>query len=166
VRAASEYAYADLAWDGVAWLYLADRSLGVSGLRVFDATTGAEQTGAAIPTGLPPAWIVLPRDPQLTAVTPRPVASHLVLSSPFPNPGNPGCSLRVRGAAGARVPLAICDLRGRRLRTGWIVTGPDGEASFYFDGRDDRGRSIPSGSYAVVAGAGAVRVGRALQIVR
>ncbi len=166
VRASSEYAYADIDWDGGDWLYLADRSLGASGLRVFAAATGVEQTGSAIATGLPPAWIVPPRDPQLTAVASLPPPAATVVAACFPNPANPGCTIRLRGGPGTSATLTIHDLRGRRLRTATVPLGADGSGSFEFDGRDDRGRPIASGSYAVTAATGASLASGRLQVVR
>jgi hypothetical protein len=167
VRASTDYAYVDLAWDGGSELYLADRTLGASGLRVFDAGSGVEQTGAAIATGLAPVSIVLPRDPQLVAIGPSgpPVPSRLTLEA-FPNPANPGCTIQVRGSPAARVPLAVYDLRGRLLRLSTVMTGADGLATFRLDGRDGCGRPLPSGAYEIVAGAGADRASARLQIVR
>ncbi len=42
----------ELAPDGTLWL--ADRTLGASGIRIFDTTTDRQRTRAPIPTGLPP----------------------------------------------------------------------------------------------------------------
>ena len=69
----------------------------------------------------------------------------------YPNPFNPRTRIpyRLDGAGGdARVSLQILDLRGRVLRT--LVsqvqaTGRDYEA--VWDGRDDAGNTLPSGTY-------------------
>ncbi len=71
------------------------------------------------------------------------------LSQNYPNPFNPVTTIRVDVPAGASLhtSLVIYDLRGRRVRT--LVDGPLGGGShlFTWDGRDDRGESVPSGAY-------------------
>lgn len=76
----------------------------------------------------------------------------------YPNPFNPRvtieCSISAEGAG----ELLLYDLRGRRVRT--FVLVPD-RASVVWDGRDDLGRELPSGTYLMRATAGAVeRTGR------
>lgn len=166
LRTAAGYAYVDLAWDGGDWLYVCDRTTGAAGLRVFAAATGVEQTVAPLATGLPPAWLALPRQPHLVAAPAAGAPAALVLAAPFPNPANPGCEIRLRGPALQAVPVAIHDLRGRRLRSATVVTDAAGEGRWRCDGRDDRGRSLPSGLYRVTAGAGPAAVSRPLAVVR
>ncbi len=167
---APAYDYADLACDGASLLYLADRNAAAPGLRVFDAGSGAELTAAAVPTGLPPLWIVPPVDPALTGVEgggPPPAArTALALGRPWPNPANPGCAIRLRGAPGGEVALAVCDLRGRRLRRSTLRLDGTGEAVWRFDGRDGAGRSLPSGLYLVRAEQGAATASRPLVLAR
>lgn len=152
-RASDDYVFPDLAWDGGAWLYVADRTTAAAGLRVFDAWTGSEATGAAIACGLPPAWIVLPRLPALTA-TPDlvPTAGALRLAPPVPNPANPGCEIALQGAPQAVVAVTLHDLRGRRVRSATVVLDRDGRGRCRFDGRDDAGRAVATGRYVVRAG--------------
>ncbi|MHB8077938.1 MAG: NHL repeat-containing protein [Candidatus Krumholzibacteriia bacterium] len=156
-RASDQYAYPDLAWDGGAWLYVADRTPAAAGLRVFDAWTGVEQTGAAIACGLPPAWIALPRLPVLTAVAlPGPAVAALRLAPPVPNPANPGCVIALEGPPETTVAVTVHDLRGRRVRAAPAALDRDGRGRFRFDGRDDAGRTVAAGRYVVRAGGAAV----------
>lgn len=163
VRSADGYAYVDLAWDGLNWLYLADRTVGSSGLRVFEASTGVEQTSAAIPAGLPPVCIVLPGESD--GSPPLPVGG-VAVDPPMPNPTSGECVIRLHAAKGTRVPLMFCDLRGRRVRAAGVEIGAEEAATFVFDGRDDHGRRLPSGTYRVVAGEGQDSRSRSFQIVR
>jgi hypothetical protein len=161
----SGYDYTDIACDGAAHVYLCDRTLGASGIRVFDAVTGLERTAAPRPTGLPPYMVVLPKDEALTAVPPAP-AALVGLDPPWPNPANPATRLRVRGPAGGMVALRVLDLRGRLVRTLTATLDAAGVGTVEFDGRDARGRRLPSGSYRVVAEGPAGGDARILSIVR
>jgi hypothetical protein len=166
VSAASEWAHVDLAYEGESLLYLADRSLGASGLRVFTAATGIELTSSPLPTGLPPLWIVLPIDEALVEVQPLTLSRGLALDPPWPNPANPGTSIRLRGPAGRQVPLAIYDLRGRRIRTNYVTICDNGTTHYHFDGNDDSGQAVASGVYQVIAGESASKVSTFLTIIR
>ena len=71
------------------------------------------------------------------------------LSQNYPNPFNPMTTIRVdipEGQARQTV-LSIYDLRGRLVRT--LVDKPLGAGTHFFawDGRDDSGRAVPSGTY-------------------
>ncbi len=164
--AADDYVHADLAWDGGAWLYVADRTLGRAGLRVFAVATGLEQTTAAIATGLAPAWIAVPRDPAATGVPAAGPVPPLALAPPAPNPANPGAVIRLRGRPGAVVPLRVTDLRGRLVREAAVPLDAAGDGVFRFDGRDGRGRPVASGRYVVAAGRGEQTARAALTIAR
>jgi hypothetical protein len=71
------------------------------------------------------------------------------LSQNYPNPFNPMTTIRVDVPAGPteHATLAIYDLRGRRVRT--LVDRPlePGTHLFAWDGRDDDGRPVSSGTY-------------------
>jgi DNA-binding beta-propeller fold protein YncE len=148
----SAYVFADLSWDGGDQIYLCDRTEGAAGLRVFDAWTSVELTASPIAVGRPPFMCVLPEPSGATSVeTPAPLA----LRAPWPNPANPRTSFAFTAAAGERVRVEVCDLRGRRLRTTHVDTGADGAGLFVFDGLDDRGRPLASGAYrALITGTG------------
>jgi len=65
----------------------------------------------------------------------------------YPNPFNPVTMLRFALDAERRVELAVHDARGRRLRRLAAGTWPAGEHALVWDGRDERGRELPSGVY-------------------
>ncbi|MBK9472220.1 MAG: CotH kinase family protein [bacterium] len=75
----------------------------------------------------------------LPAATPRLVAA--------PNPFNPRTELRFEMASGGFATLEMFDIAGRRVRVlaaGALAAGPQ---AWTWDGCDDAGRSLPSGTY-------------------
>jgi hypothetical protein len=145
----SGYVHADLAWDGDFQLYLADRTVGAAGLRVFDTFSGAELTTGPLDTGLPPFRFILPTTDGVSPV-PMADAGGLRLSHPHPNPCNPAADLEIQGQPGHQVGVGVFDLRGRRLQERTLEIDNSGRAVFRFDGRDGRGRNLPAGVYRVV----------------
>jgi len=143
------YVHADLAWDGDFLLFLADRTVGAAGLRVFDTASGTELTAGPLATGLPPFMFILPDSGPVSSV-PGAVADRLRLSDPYPNPCNPAADLQVQARPDSRVRVGVFDLGGRRLQDRILETDNRGRAVFRFDGRDHRGRSLPAGVYRVV----------------
>ena len=143
------YVHADLVWDGDFQLYLADRTVGSAGLRVFDTVSGTELTTGVLATGLPPFMFVLPATDGISAV-PAVDTDRLRLSNPQPNPCNPAAVLHIQGRPGRLVRVGVYDLRGRRLQDKTLQTDGGGRTVFRFDGRDRRGRSLPAGVYRVV----------------
>ena len=62
--------------------------------------------------------------------------------------------------------LEIFDARGRRVRDLVDANLPAGRQEFVWDGRDDGGRSLPSGTYFARVGAGAVRQTAKMMLVK
>ncbi|MCK9995023.1 MAG: hypothetical protein KAH56_01950 [Candidatus Krumholzibacteria bacterium] len=143
------YVHADLAWDGDFQLYLADRTVGASGLRVFDTVSGTELTSGTLATGLPPFKFILPTTDGVSAV-PVAYADRLRLSPPYPNPCNPAADLQIQGQPGHLIRVGVFDLRGRRMQDRTLEIDSNGRTVFRFDGRDRQGRSLPAGVYRVV----------------
>lgn len=86
--------------------------------------------------------------PGATAVgddLPRTAVSALV--SIRPNPFNPSTRLLLDIAAPDRVRLDVFDARGRRIRVLVDESLPAGRREFTWDGRDDSGRTMSSGTY-------------------
>ncbi|MBD3221059.1 hypothetical protein GF314_07420 [bacterium] len=75
------------------------------------------------------------------------LARATALAPARPNPFNPRTHLRYEVAHAGLVKLTIHDLRGRLMRT--LVDGPHaaGVHTAVWDGRDGRGRALPSGVY-------------------
>lgn len=78
---------------------------------------------------------------------PNAVPTTLRLYPCQPNPFNPRATIRYDVPAAGPVRLAVFDLAGRLLRT--LVDESQAQGSFeaVWDGRDDRGRELGSGSY-------------------
>ncbi len=82
----------------------------------------------------------------------RPAALAL---SAAPNPFNPTTTLAFDLPGAARVAVDVYDLRGRHVRRLAAGDAVAGRLTLTWDGRDDGGRSLPSGAYLVRARADA-----------
>ncbi len=71
--------------------------------------------------------------------------------SAHPNPFNPTTMIRIDGVGRERMRVAVYDVTGRRVRQLWDATVPAGSATITWDGRDDAGRPVASGTYFVRA---------------
>ena len=82
--------------------------------------------------------------------TPEVLASRFAVDPIVrPNPFNPTTEIRfeLAGKGEVDLQLSIYDLRGRQIRT--LVDGPveAGKKEYQWDGRDDRGGELASGTY-------------------
>lgn len=146
------YDLSDLAWDGDFQLYIADRKVGASGIRVFDSTSGAELTSSPVSTTLPPFQFILAEGADLTAVPDsRPWTGTLNMGLPSPNPCNPASDLVIQDSPDQAVVVSVFDLRGRRVGQSNLRTDSSGRASFRFTGISSTGSALPAGLYRVVA---------------
>jgi len=76
--------------------------------------------------------------------------AETLLGSNYPNPFNPSTSIPYEvpvARDGAEVRLDVLDIRGRLVRTLVSSSRPAGQHLAVFDGRDQAGNSLPSGSY-------------------
>lgn len=92
--------------------------------------------------------------------------ARIRLGANYPNPFNPSTTLPLSLPRDGRVELAVYDAAGRRVRT--LLSGllPAGEREAVWDGRDDAGRALASGTYfAGLRSAGGLQV-RPLTLVR
>jgi hypothetical protein len=99
--------------------------------------------------------------PDATTGVPGAAVVQLRLYPNQPNPFNPLTTIRFDLPEAGRVRLAIYDLRGKLVRE--LVDGelPRGSQQAIWNGRDDAGRSVASGSYfARLQAGGALRTER------
>jgi subtilisin family serine protease len=82
-----------------------------------------------------------------TAVAGSPLPTRLRLAQNVPNPFNPSTTIRYELPRDSIVRLDIFDVRGRRVRT--LQNGPQsaGHRTVGWNGRDDDGRPLGSGTY-------------------
>lgn len=64
-----------------------------------------------------------------------------------PNPFNPSTTIRIEGVSGQRVSVDIYDVTGRRVRRVWAAPMKSASGVLLWDGRDDGGRPVASGTY-------------------
>jgi hypothetical protein len=84
-----------------------------------------------------------------------------------PNPFNPRTTIHyVLPGQGERVRLAIFDLRGRLVRTLLDGTLPAGAGSVIWDGVDESGQVVASGTYLVQLTSGAERAVQKVTLVK
>jgi hypothetical protein len=84
----------------------------------------------------------------IVAVETPPVVVGFRLEPARPNPFNPRTTLAFElESAEARVRLAIYDVSGRRLRTLLEGAMPAGRSEIVWDGRDEAGNDLASGTY-------------------
>ena len=145
-------------------LYVADRSEEAPGIYIYDVSDDRLIAGP-VPTGLPPFCVAIVGVPTAVAEEePLPLAPSLEL--PFPNPFNSRASVPYVLEREAHVHLAVYDVLGRRVRV--LVDGKRarGRHVAHWDGRDDRGRPVASGTYIVKLRAEGRRWTRLLSLVR
>jgi flagellar hook assembly protein FlgD len=70
-----------------------------------------------------------------------------ILAAIYPNPFNPRATIGYELAEAALVKLAIYDLRGMQVRVLEAGIRPSGRHQTIWDGQDDKGRAVPTGTY-------------------
>jgi len=101
-----------------------------------------------------------PVESDLTAARPR-------LLGNYPNPFNPSTTIRFEVPAAQAVRLGVYDLGGRLLRT--LVDGRTvarGPHRIDWNGRDDQGRSVPTGVYFYRLDAGSFTETRRMTLIK
>lgn len=103
---------------------------------------------------------------KVSAVETAPVAASLRLLQIQPNPFNPSTTIRFELPAAGQARLAVYDVAGRLIRTLIDENRPTGANEAVWDGCDETGRSMPSGTYfARLASAGRSETSR-MSLVR
>jgi hypothetical protein len=83
----------------------------------------------------------------LASAVDTPVAARTRVIGVQPNPFNPSTELRFELARRTRVDAEVLDLRGRLIRVLAAETMDPGLGAVAWDGRDDAGRAVASGTY-------------------
>jgi hypothetical protein len=73
----------------------------------------------------------------------------LELSPAWPNPANPGVTIRFRAASTENITVTILDLRGRQVAELYRGTGTGQWEQMIWNGRTDRGTAAASGMYFI-----------------
>ena len=95
------------------------------------------------------------------------VAAATGVVSVHPNPFNPATTIELRVAQAGPVNVEIHDLRGRLVRTLFTGVMESGTRQLGWDGRDDAGRGLASGTYRVtMTTPGAPTSARSLTLIR
>jgi hypothetical protein len=138
-------------------------------LRKGDVLSFSFDAGASVADGLKRAYVIKavgryePDYAVHTSMTP----TRNVMHGNFPNPFNPSTVFRFDLAAEASVSLKIYDVRGRLVRS--LVAGElygAGAHSISWNGRDNIGNSIASGTYYYRFEAGSYRYSGSVQLVK
>jgi len=87
------------------------------------------------------------RSPEVSLTLGRDLPRTTLLHTNYPNPFNPLTNIKFELDRPGRVRLQIFDLAGRHIRTLADAHLTAGVHVRQWDGRDDRGRSLPSGAY-------------------
>jgi flagellar hook assembly protein FlgD len=69
------------------------------------------------------------------------------ISTIYPNPFNPRTTIAFELAEAATIELAVFDLRGRLVTVLESGPLPIGRHQAIWDGQDDKGRAVPTGTY-------------------
>ena len=154
------------------WVWVTDDG-GISWEKVEYPWANDPLDVAAVPDGFVTcgyASVILRGFDWSTSVEPAPVTAENALVRISPNPFNPNTRIPYELAGGAeevRVELQILDLRGRAVRTlvsSRQVAGQRHEA--LWDGRNDRGQHVPSGTYLAHLRVGGRSQARFLTLVK
>ncbi|MBD3220297.1 glycosyl hydrolase [bacterium] len=138
--------------------------LGLPRVPVFDLDLHPETRMVAAGTYGRSIFTIDLVDP-VTAAPETPDALALDLRA-APNPFNPLTELRFALPTGGAVTLEILDVRGRRVAVPLRTELPAGEHRVRWDGRDETGRTLPSGVYLARLAAGGMTVTEKLMLAR
>ena len=102
------------------------------------------------------------QDPSSIALKP----THYRLEQNYPNPFNPRTTIRFSLPEAGEVSIRIFDIQGRPVRTLVQSLHPAGYHSILWDGRDDQGRPVPSGTYIYRMRAGVYKETRKMLLLK
>jgi hypothetical protein len=91
---------------------------------------------------------------------------RLTLAQNEPNPFNPSTRIRFTLEAEGPVRLTVFDLKGKAVRRVLDEVRAEGNHAVTWDGRDDRGRRLPSGMYLYRLEADGERMARKMMLLK
>jgi flagellar hook assembly protein FlgD len=94
------------------------------------------------------------------------VPSSFELGANHPNPFNPSTTITYALPRAVEVKLVIFDLMGRRVRTLVEQTQPAGRYAVIWDGRNEHGEPVASGTFIYQLHAGSFVQNRKMALVR
>ena len=115
-------------------------------------------------TGQNPRGIVLAQPVWPTATVQHP--THFALAPAFPNPFNGSTQITYTLAAGTPVELRVYNALGQVVRTLLRQQREAGAHQIHWDGKDDQGQALASGTYLLIMRAGAVRQATKMLLLR
>ena len=92
--------------------------------------------------------------------------THFALAPAFPNPFNGSTQITYTLAADTSVELRVYNALGQAVRTLLRQHREAGTHQTYWDGKDDRGRTLASGTYLLIMRAGTVRQAAKMLLLR
>ena len=103
-----------------------------------------------------------------SAVVESPGTAHTALTgvAVFPNPFNPRTQISFTLGSECRAKLAVYDLQGKKVLVLADRIFSAGPQNLVWEGRDEAGRSVPSGTYLLQVTAGENRLGKKLLLLR
>ena len=115
-------------------------------------------------TGQNPRGIALTQPVWPTIESQHPI--HFALAPAFPNPFNGSTQITYTLAAETPVELRIYNALGQAVRTLLHQQREAGTHQVHWDGKDDQGRALASGTYLLIMRAGAVRQATKMLLLR
>ena len=115
-------------------------------------------------TGQNPRGIALAQPVRPTATVRHP--THFALAPAFPNPFNGSTQITYTLAADASVELRVYNALGQAVRTLLRQQRAAGTHQIHWDGTDDQGRPLASGTYLLIMRTGAVRQATKMLLLR
>ena len=115
-------------------------------------------------TGQNPRGIALAQPVWPTATVQHP--THFALAPAFPNPFNGATQITYTLAAGTPVELRVYNALGQAVRTLLRQHREAGTHQIHWDGKDDQGQVLASGTYLLIMRAGAVRQATKMLLLR
>ncbi|MBD3220851.1 beta-propeller fold lactonase family protein [bacterium] len=151
--------------DGVAHFHVGGTASELPAAPSFFALDDGREAAAVVMPG-PDHVVVYGADVTSTPRTVDTTAGPGFLLAPGPNPGGANAQIAFRLVHEAEATVSVYDLAGRRIARLTQARFPAGLSRLHWDGRDDRGRLLPAGTYLIELRVGDWRMTRKIARVR